>query len=104
MYVEFDIPHIYLLSNIFIVLRPTLATLKLHCVLVWRDFPIFFNYSYFPVCMISSCKIGRIALNALNIIYLPKSNGEYISGTPACLLTLLSILAFIFLSLRHFEV
>ena len=46
MYVKFSIPHIYFLSNISIVLKPTLettleTTLKLHRELVWRNFLIF---------------------------------------------------------------
>jgi hypothetical protein len=79
MYVEFDIPHIYLLSNIFIVLKPTLEALKLHCgVLVWRDFLIFL------IIHISESPAGisvRLVEFALDIIYLPKSNEEYFNGS-----------------------
>ena len=76
MYVEFDIPHIYFLSKISIVLRPTMTvkTLKLDCVLVWRDFPIRLIIHIFP----SVSRAVRSVEFVLEIIYLPKSNEGYL--------------------------
>ena len=74
MYVKFDIPHIFSLSNISIVLRPTMTvvTLKLYFVLVCRGFLVFLFVHISPgVCV-------RPVEFVLNIIYLPPSpNEEY---------------------------
>jgi hypothetical protein len=79
MYVKFNIPHISFLSNVSLVLRPMLATLKLCRVLVCRDFQIFFVvYSVYDV---TTKLTSRLVLEfSLNIIYLPKSNEEYFTG------------------------
>ena len=78
MCVEFNIPHIYFVPNIFIVLKPTLATLKLHCVLVWRDLLIFLiiHISESP-----GISVGLVLEFALDIIYFSKSNEEYFTGS-----------------------
>ena len=73
MYVEFNVPHIYSHSNISIVLRP--MTLKLYCVLVYRDFPILL-----VIYIVSLGVSVRPVEFSLNIICLPKSNEEYFTG------------------------
>ena len=74
MYVQFNIPHIYLLSNISIVLRP--MRLKLVCVLlVFRNFPILFViYISLGAC------VKRVEFSLFNVIYLFMSNEEYFAG------------------------
>lgn len=72
MYVEFNIPHVYLLSNrdIPIALRPTTLKLpcELVCILVWRDFQIFLIiYISLGVLVSESVKPVKFVLN---IIYL----------------------------------
>ena len=79
MYVESDIPHIYFLSKISIVLRPTMTvkTLKLDCVLVWRDFPLLLIIYISPAVS----RVVRSVEYAFKFIYLPKSNEGYINGS-----------------------
>ena len=73
MYVEFNIPHVYFLSNISIVPRP--MTLKLCYALVCRDLPILFIiYTSLGIC-------ARPVEFSLNNIYLLKSNEEYFNGS-----------------------
>ena len=73
MYVEFNILHIYFLpTNISIVLK--LTTLKLHCILVWRDFLIFLII-LMSLSVLVSVRRVKIVLYKYYLFY-PKSNEE----------------------------
>ena len=75
MYVELNILHIYLLSNISILVLRTVTALKLsNRVLVRRDFTILFVIYIYPGVYVKPVEF------LLNIIYLPKSNEEYFIG------------------------
>ena len=72
MCVEFNMPHIYFLSNISIVLRPMLAVLKLHCALVcvpvWSDF-LFFLFIHISPNV--SIRAVEFALNIYHDLFTP---------------------------------
>ena len=71
MYVEYDIPHIYFLSDIFIVFKPTTMaamTLKSYCLLVWRDLLIFLIIHISP-SVSQAGKMAEVALNVHVFIY-----------------------------------
>ena len=71
MYVEFEIPRIYFLpTNISIVLR--LTTLKLNCVLIWRDFLKFLIIHIFLSVLVSVRQVEFV----LSKYYVPKFNEE----------------------------
>lgn len=68
---------IFIFSNISIVLR-LMMNLRLHCalvcVLVWIRFPVLFIH------ILPSVPVRPVE-SGLNVIYLPKSNERYITGS-----------------------